>query len=706
MGNVWTLANTINEGGHERIGLWYVFSPLTSSNHTFTFSGSNSSGAIMAFSGVASGPDGQAAARESIPLSAVLQSTNSDELILSCLGLQSGAHRASIQAPLTLIDWLPCSSCSLAQPLSYQTASAYQVQSAAASVETKWITGDGSTPVGEMVSDTFFSIQDPAPLVVTGYPAEGFVATPYSYQLQHIGGVTPFTWQITSGTLPAGLSMSAQGLISGTPAAAVYALPVQYSIKDGLGNEATSGGFAMTVAGAPVTIPPVTCPNATQYQAYAGCTIRATGGTPPYTYAWNHSNSFFSPPEGIDVDLKAGTLTGTTTGEGWGYIMSWTATDSLGAVSAPRTVQINVNGDNTLGGCSLFPPDSIFHRRVDTLPIDTSPAAPIGPTYSPTNNIFLLYKVNTGGIPFMRVTWNEPLVPVTIRSYQGYFGSTSGGAWCDASVAPLCGQPAPIPLDAPVEGTSNSAGDQHVLVLQTAGAGNPCRLWEMWASHQKDGVWYPGSDAYWADLGSYAMPPAAYGTTDAAGLPIAPFLVTADEVIGSGSASAPLGSVQHPIRFTLTDSTGTYLRAHVWPATGQVGSAKCSGGYQDPTGGGEILQTAPPASCPSSPAFGQIFRLKANVPAPACAATSPQSAIIIDGLRKYGMIYADRGHSGYLMATPDARWNDKDLTCLKQLHLTDFEPVNVGVAAAATTTVTQGSATNQVPKSYKALPKP
>lgn len=45
-----------------------------------------------------------------------------------------------------------------------------------------------------------------------------FLANQYmEYQLQAIGGVGGYTWSITNGALPAGLSLSADGLISGTP---------------------------------------------------------------------------------------------------------------------------------------------------------------------------------------------------------------------------------------------------------------------------------------------------------------------------------------------------------------------------------------------------------------------------------------------------------------------------------------------------------
>lgn len=78
-----------------------------------------------------------------------------------------------------------------------------------------------------------------------------------------------------------------------------------------------------------------------------------------------------------------------------------------------------------------------------------------------------------------------------------------------------------------------------------------------------------------------------------------------------------------------------------------------------------------------SGAAGEIYRLKASVATPACASTSPQAAIIITAFRSYGIILADNGDSGGLIGTPDARWNDNDLSCLTNLILGDFEPVNV-----------------------------
>ncbi len=51
-------------------------------------------------------------------------------------------------------------------------------------------------------------------------PPDGTVGTPYSFQFQAVSGCKPYTFSILAGVLPAGLTMTPAGLISGTPTAA------------------------------------------------------------------------------------------------------------------------------------------------------------------------------------------------------------------------------------------------------------------------------------------------------------------------------------------------------------------------------------------------------------------------------------------------------------------------------------------------------
>jgi len=45
----------------------------------------------------------------------------------------------------------------------------------------------------------------------------GVVGVPYKHALTAMGGTAPYTWAITEGELPTGLTLSADGVISGTP---------------------------------------------------------------------------------------------------------------------------------------------------------------------------------------------------------------------------------------------------------------------------------------------------------------------------------------------------------------------------------------------------------------------------------------------------------------------------------------------------------
>jgi hypothetical protein len=310
---------------------------------------------------------------------------------------------------------------------------------------------------------------------------------------------------------------------------------------------------------------------------------------------------------------------------------------------------------------NIFPSNSIFHHRVDAattnLPVDTSPAAAIYSAYltATVKPFFGNDGPFPNGIPAIEVPYNQPDVSVSTTVYQSYF--TAG----------------PIPPYAPVEGTSNSNGDRHVLVYLEAGGGNNPALYEMWQGIYEDGPWTDSSNALWPNVAGNNLTTQGEGTSDAAGLPVAPLLVNADEVIGTGTPTAPNGVVQHPVRFTLNHM----LNYWVWPATETAGVGSCKQGGSTISVESEISQSSPPSSCTMTGPAGEIYRLKASVATPACAATSPQAAIIITGFRNYGIILADNGDSGGLIGTPDARWSDTDLECLKSLTLSDFEPVNV-----------------------------
>jgi alpha-tubulin suppressor-like RCC1 family protein len=59
-----------------------------------------------------------------------------------------------------------------------------------------------------------------APSITTTSLPAGTVGAAYSQTLQGSGGSPPYTWSITAGSLPSGLSLSSSGVVAGTPMAA------------------------------------------------------------------------------------------------------------------------------------------------------------------------------------------------------------------------------------------------------------------------------------------------------------------------------------------------------------------------------------------------------------------------------------------------------------------------------------------------------
>ncbi len=326
-----------------------------------------------------------------------------------------------------------------------------------------------------------------------------------------------------------------------------------------------------------ITINNASLPGATQYQSYTAPALTATGGTAPYT--WSVTIADATLPEGMSLNASTGVISASDVGGQGAYQFQVQVRDSKGA-TATSLFTISVVADNTLGGCSIFPANSIFHQRVDSLPVDTSPAAPIYSGYQPSHlRVFFGSDAYPypNGIPFFRVPYNQTPVDMTFTLYGSESDAPNG--WLSNYVTTY-----PFPANAPIEATANDeaiGGDGHVLILQTAGGGQPCKLWEVWQGvHNSNGTWSSSNGAYW-DLSSNNLRTNTWTSGDAAGLPIMPLTVNYDEVAS--------GAVTHPIRFTVNHM----LNGYVWPARHPAGVGYCTGSSGVIPAGSQLSQSSP-----------------------------------------------------------------------------------------------------------------
>jgi large repetitive protein len=155
-----------------------------------------------------------------------------------------------------------------------------------------------------------FSINVLAPpiTITTNSLPDGTVGTVYSQTLTATGGVGAITWSVSSGTLPAGLSLSSAGAITGTPTTA--GTP-QFTVRaaDTASGSATKA-LTITIKATPVVISTASLPGGTVGTAYSQ-SLAASGGTTPYN--WTIASG--SLPAGLSLG-GAGSITGTPTTAG------------------------------------------------------------------------------------------------------------------------------------------------------------------------------------------------------------------------------------------------------------------------------------------------------------------------------------------------------------------------------------------------------
>jgi large repetitive protein len=151
-------------------------------------------------------------------------------------------------------------------------------------------------------------------------PAATTVGTAYTFQLSAQGGGTQ-TWSLLSGALPAGLQLSSNGLISGTPTATGdFTFKVQVSD----GTRVASQTYTLSVV-APLKISPVTVPAGEVARTFK-LELAASGGKSAYKWSVAPGSAL---PAGVTLDPATGVISGRPTAPGT-YPVKLTVTDSLG----------------------------------------------------------------------------------------------------------------------------------------------------------------------------------------------------------------------------------------------------------------------------------------------------------------------------------------------------------------------------------------
>lgn len=219
------------------------------------------------------------------------------------------------------------------------------------------------------------------------------------------------------------------------------------------------------------------------------------------------------------------------------------------------------------------------------------------------------------GIPWVVVPSDQPRVPVSFD----YDDESDPG-------------PYPIPSDAPIEADS----DAHVLVVQD----DECVLYELFAAERQGSGWHAGSGAVF-DLDSNVLRPDGWTSADAAGLPIFAGLARYDEVQS--------GAIEHALRVTFSRTQ----RGYIHPATHFASSI----------------------TNPDAPPMGLRLRLRADYD---ISGFTGDARVLLEAVRRYGLIVADNGSNWYVSGATDSRWDDDDLNQLKDVPGSAFEAVDTG----------------------------
>jgi len=184
----------------------------------------------------------------------------------------------------------------------------------------------------------------PVSITTTSSSLSGTVCSAYSQSLTASGGTSPYNWSLNSGSvaLPAGLSLSASGVITGTPTTAgtTPSGGPTFKVLDSTSPNQQSATKQLSITinpDATLKITTTTLPDGTKTTAYNQQVV-VTGGCSPFT--WTIPVGSLPPP--LTINATTGLIDGgtpTTTGM---FPFTVRVTDSLNTV-VDQALSITIN---------------------------------------------------------------------------------------------------------------------------------------------------------------------------------------------------------------------------------------------------------------------------------------------------------------------------------------------------------------------------
>ena len=213
---------------------------------------------------------------------------------------------------------------------------------------------DSESPTKTASASLSIIVSAPPLSVTTSSLAAGTLGTAYSATVSGTGGITPYTWSISAGSLPAGLTLNAStGLISGTPTGSVTG-PVNFTVKvtdaETPTAQTATAALSITISAAPLSVVTSSLPNGIAQSVYVGATLQAAGGVSPYTWAVTTG----SLPAGLSLNSSTGAISGTPTTAGpSNFTVTVTDSQTPTAGTATKNLSITIGPQLTVTTTSL-----------------------------------------------------------------------------------------------------------------------------------------------------------------------------------------------------------------------------------------------------------------------------------------------------------------------------------------------------------------